>query len=97
MLSVEGLFTLKCSRCHTQYDFQPKETYFEPSWLVEDKHPGPEWVYIYENLFSCECCSNEIEIRYEVWEFPVGVLYKNKIEIKRGVEIKQFQLLFTLD
>ncbi|WP_412476637.1 hypothetical protein [Flavobacterium sp. TBRC 19031] len=51
---------------------------------------GPEYQYTWETTFDCEECPNEIEITYDVWEYPVGAYNHSDIQVKGGAVDGEF-------
>jgi hypothetical protein len=82
-------FSLTCNKCCKQHDFTADDADFDITSVVE-RQMGPEHGYTWEHTFNCDVCAYEIEIVYEVWEYPVGAFNNDRVEIKRGTEILRY-------
>lgn len=86
---VTGDFSLKCNQCNKQHDFTSEEAEFEGTSSSE-RRMGTEHAYGWDYTFDCDNCGNEIEIEYEVWEYPAGAFNTDDVSIKGGDEIAKF-------
>lgn len=91
MSFVHGTFSVTCDKCGTEYDFDADESDFEPTGGGE-RQMGAENGYLWEHMFSCESenCDNEIEIEYEVYEYPVGLYNNDSVKIKGATENSRY-------
>lgn len=98
MSIVNGTFSLTCSKCGKQHDFNDDDVDFEIT-STEERSQGPEICHSWEHSFNCdnEDCDNEIEIEYEVWEYPKGIFNMDKVDINGGTEVRRFSYDFHQD
>lgn len=94
-MNVTGTFSLTCNKCSQSYDFTSDEADFEAKYSHE-RQMGQENGYEWEHKFDCDenDCGNEIEIKYQVWEYPVGAFNHEIISINGGKEISTFNYDF---
>lgn len=98
MSFVTGEFSLECSKCSKEHDFLPEDVDFETGG--SERSMGPENSYIWKEDIECdgeidgEECGNEISINYEVYEYPVGALNNETVEITGGKELSRFDYNF---
>ena len=59
-----------------------------------ERNMGTENQYVAEESFECEC-GNEINTKFEVWEYPVGVHNYDSVEMEGAELIESFQ--FSVD
>lgn len=90
MSIVKGTFSLNCLNCRKQHDFLASDSDFNPQFGSE-RQMGSETGYVWEHTFNCD---NEIEIKYEVWEYPEGMFNMDQINIKGGKEVSKFNYDF---
>jgi hypothetical protein len=95
MSIVIGNFSLICSKCGKQHNFSAEDTDFDLC-SSEERQMGPENGYLWECSFKCEGknCGNEIEIEYEVWEYPIGAFNMDEVRISGGREEQRFDYDF---
>ena len=43
-----------------------------------------------EPFFNCDKCDSEIEIEYQVWEYPDGAFNMDEVTITGGEEISRY-------
>ena len=88
MSIVIGSMTVKCNQCGKIHTISAEDTDFENSYGGE-RQMGPENGYTWEHTIECEC-GNEIEIIYEVWEYPEGAFNNDTVTVNGGTLIKKF-------
>ena len=97
MSIVNGTFSLTCSKCGKQHDFTLEDTNFEIT-STEERPMGTGICHSWEHSFNCDSnkCENEdeIEIGYEVWEYPEGAFNADKVAINGGQEVGRFSYDF---
>ena len=91
-----GTFSFKCNKCGKQHDFTDEDIYFEIT-STEEKPQGSQREYIWEDIFTCDVCENEIEIEYHVWEYPVGAFNDDNIKLIGATKLKCFTYEFNDD
>ncbi len=99
MSIVNGIFSLTCSKCGKQHDFEPEDTDFELN-SSEEKPMGPELGYGWEHTFNCDIdnCDNEIDVNYEIWHYPPNSnVCTDNVNITGGTEISRFGYDFLED
>lgn len=89
MSIAKGTFTITCDKCGEKHDFLAEEADFESTGGSE-RQMGPENSYTWEYTFNCDKCENDIEIEYQVWEYPAGAFNYDQVEIKGGKDINRF-------
>jgi hypothetical protein len=89
MSFVNGTFSLICNKCSKQHNFRANDADFDET-SGSERQMGPENGYTWEYIFNCDQCENEIEIEYEVWEYPVGAFNNDQVEIKGGTEVNRY-------
>ncbi len=89
---ARGIFSVKCNGCGKQHDISAEDADFELISSTEEPM-GPDNLYSWEHEFICEC-GQEIEIIYEVSEYPTGTFNNEIITINGGVEISRFTFDF---
>ncbi|MBB6236906.1 hypothetical protein HDC90_001523 [Pedobacter sp. AK013] len=94
-MNVTGTFAITCDHCETEHKFSPDETDFESEYSSE-RSMGEEigWEWKYE--FNCDNaeCAKEIEIEYQVWEYPVGAYNHEIINVNGAQKTESFQYDF---
>lgn len=93
MSIVSGSFSVTCSKCNTVHDFDASDADFEHT-SSDERNMGPEHQYSWETTFDCEC-GNEIEIIYDVWEYPAGAYNHSDVEVSGGSPNGQFDYDFS--
>lgn len=93
MSIVKGTFSLTCSVCGKRHDFDEDDADFDATSGGE-RQMGPETGYNWEYSFNCDKCNNEIEIKYEVWEYPIGAFNNDQINLRGAAEINRFDYDF---
>jgi hypothetical protein len=94
-MKVTGTFALTCNECGEQYDFASDEVDFEAKYS-DERQMGQENGYEWNHSFNCskKDCYNDIEIEYQVWEYPVGAFNHEIINITGAKEIAMFDYDF---
>lgn len=94
-MNVTGTFSLTCSKCGAIHNFQPDDTDFDIRFSHE-RQMGEENGYVWEQTFICDNdgCENEIGIKYQVWEYPIGAFNHEIIDIEGGKEVGSFDYNF---
>ena len=93
MSITKGIFSLTCTKCNKQHDFNGADIEFDHP-LGFKRQLGTENGYIWEHTFICSC-ENEIDIDYDVYEYPIGSLDNDDVRIAGGTEIKRFEYDFS--
>ncbi len=94
MLILNGDFSLICSKCGKQHDFNPDDSEFDLNYSDSDNQMGVRNGYAWEHSFECDICNNEIEIQYEVTEYPLNIFENEEVTISGGKEIRRFNIDF---
>lgn len=88
MSIVIGSMTVKCKQCGKIHTISAEEADFENNY-GEERQMGTENGYVWEHSIKCGC-GNEIEISYEVWEYPEGTFNTDNVTINGGILINKF-------
>ena len=86
---VNGNFSVTCSKCGHVNDFDASESDFEQTG-TEEKGMGVQKQYTWEITFDCDGCGNEIEVVYDVWEYPTGAYNDSDIQVSGGTATGEF-------
>ena len=94
-MKVTGTFSLICGKCGQQHDFAHDEVDFEAKYS-DERQMGQENGYEWGYSFNCDKneCGNEIEIEYQVWEYPVGAFNHEIINVLGAKETTTFSYDF---
>lgn len=82
---ITGKATYKCIKCGAKHFFQDEDFHFEVESSSE-RGMGREIQHSFESDYVCHRCDNRIHLRFDVWEYPVGVL-NTTTEDASGAEI----------
>lgn len=75
----------RCDTCGELFEVDPDD--FNLDWdssYVDDRSMGCEMQY--ESYEVCECphCGKQIDLTLQIWEYPIGIIYYQNIEIDGG-------------
>lgn len=93
MSIVNGVLSVTCSQCGQTHDFNADEAEFEGSGSYE-RQMGTENQYTWETSFNCDC-ENQIDITYDVWEYPMGAFNYATVEVTGGSADSEFGYDFS--
>ncbi|WNL37735.1 hypothetical protein RN346_10470 [Halomonas sp. PAMB 3232] len=82
---ITGKATYKCEKCGAKHFLHDEDFCFEPE-SGSNRDMGEEVQYGYELDEPCRNCGNEIRLKFEVWECPVGIINMTN-ENSSGAEI----------
>lgn len=82
---ITGKATYKCEKCGAKHFLHDEDFCFEAE-SGSDRGMGEEVQYGYELDEPCHNCGNEIRLKFEVWEYPVGIINMTN-EDSSGAEI----------
>jgi len=82
---ITGKATYKCEKCGAKHFLHDEDFRFEAE-SGSDRSMGEEVQYCYELDEPCHNCNNEIRLRFEVWEYPTGIINMTN-EDASGAEI----------
>lgn len=88
MSIVKGSMTVQCNQCGKIHTISAEDTDFENSY-GDERQMGTENGFTWEYTIDCEC-GNEIEIIYEVWEYPEGAFNNDNVTLNGGTLIDKF-------
>jgi hypothetical protein len=96
MIVIDGTFSLSCSKCGKIHSFSPEDSNFDLTSTDSDNKMGTRNGYSWEHIFSCDYngCDNEIEIQYDVTEYPENAFESEEIGIEGGTENSRFDINF---
>lgn len=85
----------KCNNCGKNHTLQKEEVdlQFEITGGSERKM-GVENMYEAEESFVCDC-DNQIDVTFQIWEYPVGTHNTDEVRIENAELIEKFD--FTMD
>ncbi|GIQ57646.1 hypothetical protein Flavo103_07820 [Flavobacterium collinsii] len=85
----------KCNSCGRIHKYDESEFNLDFDCVGgSERKMGIEYQYQAEEHFKCSC-GNEIEVKFEVWEYPQGIHNYDSIEIENGELLDSFY--FTID
>jgi hypothetical protein len=95
MSLVNGTFSVTCDKCGTQNNFPASDSNFDLT-SGEEKPMGQENCYSWETSVECDNanCDNQIDIEYEIWEYPVGGFDSDEINVDGGTAINRYDYDF---
>lgn len=70
---ITGKATYKCINCGAKHYLHNDDFYFEVE-SGSERSMGEEVQYSYELDEKCHNCDADIHLRFEVWEYPVGII-----------------------
>jgi predicted RNA-binding Zn-ribbon protein involved in translation (DUF1610 family) len=70
---ITGKASFTCSKCGEAYSLEHDDFDFNAE-SGSEKGMGVETQYVSEHEFECDECGQEISIKFEVWEYPVGAI-----------------------
>lgn len=70
---ITGKATYKCEKCGAKHFLHDEHFHFEAEF-GSDRSMGEEVQYRSELDEPCHNCNNEIRLRFEVWEYPTGIV-----------------------
>lgn len=91
---VSGSFIVKCSKCGTEESFDAEDADFVDSFGSE-RQMGTENGYVWKRNYECKGCKSDIEIHYEVVEYPIGAFNNDIVKIEGGEEVNRFEYDFS--
>lgn len=71
--NISGHATYICNKCGAKHFLHPRDFYFEAQ-SGSERGMGQETQYVAEFQDPCHNCNSEINIQFEVWEYPVGAI-----------------------
>jgi len=73
MSNPSGNAEVRCAKCHGTFSIDASDINVDEV-ASEERNMGAEIFYEGISEFSCPKCGNEIEVKYEASEYPVGAL-----------------------
>jgi len=70
---ILGKATYKCLKCNAKHYINPEDLLFEAE-SGSERGMGAETQYVAELDEPCHQCNNDIFLKFEVWEYPVGII-----------------------
>ncbi|PLX95653.1 MAG: hypothetical protein C0620_03875 [Desulfuromonas sp.] len=70
---ITGKATFSCSKCGAVYSLKRDDFDFNAE-SGSERGMGAETQYVSEYEVECNDCGQEISIKFEVWEYPVGAI-----------------------
>ncbi len=96
MINISGNFSLTCANCNKQHVFIPEDSDFDLNNSDADNPMGVRNSYVWEHSFNCDNknCGIEIEIQYEVSEYPINTFETAEVNISGGHINNEFNINF---
>jgi hypothetical protein len=94
MINVNGAMIIQCDNCDKQITIDADNAPFE-NVNSEEKSGGTETSYQYEDTITCDC-SQEINIIYDAYEYPDGIMNHIEIDVIGGSLISGFDINFQI-
>jgi|GEM_PF-218801 len=89
MSNLSGNAEIRCSKCDSTFSIDGSDIYvYEVG--SEERSMGAEIFYGGSSEFSCPKCRNEIEVKYEASEYPIGALNYSEIDVTGANIIRGF-------
>lgn len=82
---ITGKATYKCKKCGAKHYLHDEDFHFEAQ-SGSERGMGEGIQYGYELETECHNCGNDINLKFDVWEYPVGILNMENEEAT-GAEI----------
>src|SRR5690606_15704916 len=82
---ITGKATYKCEKCGAKHFLHDEDFCFEAE-SGSDRGMGEEVQYCCQIDELCHNCGNEIRLKFEVWEYPAGIINMTN-EDSSGAEI----------
>lgn len=91
-LNYQGQLQFVCDTCGQTHELKSQHLFFD---VVdsEEKPNGTETLYQAEYDFVCEGCDKDIEVTYEVWEYPEGKKDDEKVTITNATVVRVLEIL----
>jgi predicted RNA-binding Zn-ribbon protein involved in translation (DUF1610 family) len=70
---ITGKAEFTCSNCGKEYSLEHDDFDFQAE-SGSERGMGEETQYVSEHIQQCDSCGQEIAIKFEVWEYPVGII-----------------------
>lgn len=94
-VKVTGTATFSCSKCGQQYTLKADQLDFQPESSSE-RGMGKETQHVSEHEDYCNSCGQPMSIRFELWEYPVGVVnYSTHSESGASSVRNEFHLTYV--
>ena len=82
-----------CNHCKKMFKIEEDEFYFDwedVGWSELEMGPETEW----ESREYCNCpeCGNDIDLKLQVWEYPVGAINYTEVECDGATVIRPIRL-----
>ena len=83
--STESLL-IRCDTCHQLFEVYANELSYDWTAEVEDADRGMGEEWLHESYETCECphCESQIDIKLQIWEYPLGIMNLQNIEVEGG-------------
>jgi len=71
-MEINNIPKFKCKKCFKNFEFDLD--YYETDIYTYDRNMGNEYQYHWNYIGNCPHCDNDIEISFDAYEYPVGIL-----------------------
>lgn len=87
---ILGKAVYRCDKCNVKHYLNNDDFDFQVE-SSDMRSMGEENQYVAEFSENCHLCNNEISLRFEAWEYPVGILNSTS-ETAKGAEILESKI-----
>lgn len=87
---ILGKAVYRCDKCNVKHYLNNDDFDFQVE-SSDMRSMGEEKQYVAEFSENCHQCNNEISLRFEAWEYPVGILNSTN-ETAKGAEILESEI-----
>ncbi len=94
MSIASGIFSVTCDFCRTHAHFPAYEANFVSVGEDTDRQMGAEKIHSWEQKFNCSGCNKEIELNYNVSEYPEGSYNNEELRVKGGTVYSNYTFKF---
>ena len=85
---VKGEMNFTCNKCNTEHIISAYQTEFINNYYTERKK-SPQFGFTWKYNLKCKC-GNDIEIEYEITEYPEGIFHSDHVYVKNGKLTSKF-------
>ena len=83
---ITGSASFRCSNCGHVHSLHPEDFDFSAE-SGSNRSMGQETLYVSYHNQACDHCGQEIEIRFEVWEYPTGIVNHSAHEATGATDV----------
>lgn len=77
---------IRCETCNELFELSVDNLCFcwDEGVVDEERGMGPEYLHESQEMCNCPHCKRQIDIKLQVWEYPVGVFNMQNIDVDGG-------------